>query len=248
MYHFFTDASLIKGKDIYIEGKDHNHIKNVLRLSPGEVVSVSDRSGGSEYRCHIEAYEEGRVHLRLDFIKEADVELPVRVILLQGIPKSDKMDMIVQKAVELGVAEIVPVELKRCVTKLDEKKKKSRTERWRAIAEAAAKQSKRAYIPEISPVMSFEEALEHVRNCENKLIPYELSENISSTASVIKAVRPGTVVAVFIGPEGGFEEEEVKTALKEGFTDISLGRRILRTETAALVVLSWLILTLEMGE
>ncbi len=128
MYRFFTDQSNISGNDIYITGSDYNHIRNVLRMKPGEVVSVSDGETEKEYRCHIEGFEEEKVHLRLDFIKEADVELPVRVTLFQGLPKSDKMDYIIEKCTELGVSEVIPVRTSRSVMKLDEKKAGKRIE------------------------------------------------------------------------------------------------------------------------
>ena len=245
MYHFFTDASLINGHDIYIEGPDYNHIKNVLRLHPGDTISVSDGTGRDEYRCHIEAFETDRVHLKLAFVKTADVELPVRLTLFQGLPKSDKMDLIVQKSVELGITEIVPVELARCVTRLDRKKKQARVRRWNTIAESAAKQSKRAVIPTVQDVMTLEEALSYSGTVEHKLIPYELNTDPSSAADIIEHIKAGESACMFIGPEGGFEEAEVEAARAAGFTDISLGRRILRTETAALVLLSWFIYLFE---
>ena len=126
MYHFFVDPSNITDNDIYIEGNDYNHIKNVLRMKTGEQVSLSDGLTDKEYRCHIEDYTESAVHCRLDFIKESDVELPVKVTLYQGLPKSDKMELIIQKCVELGVARIVPVECSRSVVKLDAKKSASK--------------------------------------------------------------------------------------------------------------------------
>ena len=245
MYQFFTDSSLINENDIYIQGSDYNHIKNVLRLRVGDVVSVSDGINRTEYRCHIEDFESDRVHLRLDFVKEADVELPVKVTLFQGLPKSDKMDMIVQKAVELGVYEIVPVETGRCVTKLDEKKKVSRVNRWNAISEAAAKQSRRAVVPRIHPVMTFDEAMRYASDITHKLLPYERSNALSSVVDILGAVRASEDIGIFIGPEGGFEEAEVEAAVKSGFSEVSLGKRILRTETAGMVVLSWLIYIFE---
>ncbi|MBO5551264.1 MAG: 16S rRNA (uracil(1498)-N(3))-methyltransferase [Lachnospiraceae bacterium] len=245
MHHFFTEPSNIEDQDIYICGSDYNHIKNVLRLRPGDVISVSNGVSRDEYRCHIEAFETDRVHLRLDFIKRADVELPVRLILFQGLPKSDKMDFIVQKAVELGISEVVPVALSRCVTRLDDKKKQNRVQRWNTIAEAAAKQSKRAVIPPVQPVMTLEEALKYSQGIDHRLIPYELTKESSSAAELLEGVQPGESVGIFIGPEGGFEETEVRAAREAGFSDISLGKRILRTETAALVVLSWFIYLFE---
>ena len=245
MYRFFTDQSKISGNDIYITGSDYNHIRNVLRMKPGEVVSVSDGETEKEYRCHIEDYAEGKVHLRLDFIKEADVELPVRVTLFQGLPKSDKMDYIIEKCTELGVSEIVPVKTSRSVMKLDEKKAEKRTEHWQGKAEAAAKQSKRAVIPAVHEPVSMEEAVKMCCELDNRLIPYELSEGFDKTREMISGIKSGSSVGIFIGPEGGFSEEEIALAETAGVTPITLGKRILRTETAGMVVLSWLVYIFE---
>lgn len=245
MYHFFVSPTDISGHDIYIRGADHNHIKNVLRMKKGETLSVSDGVSENEYRCHIEGFEEDAVHLRLDFIKEADTELPVEICLLQGLPKADKMEFIIQKAVELGIDEVIPVATGRSIVKLDEKKAEAKVRRWQGIAEAAAKQSMRNKIPGIGKVMNFKEALEYTRDMDVKLIPYELAKDFDRTREVIGSIGKGKRVALFIGPEGGFEEEEVTCAEAEGFIPITLGKRILRTETAAMVVLSWLLYILE---
>lgn len=241
MYHFFVEPSLIQGQDIYIEGSDYNHIKNVLRMKIGEVISVGDGLSDKDYRCHIEEYTDTAVHCRLDFIKESGVELPVRVTLFQGLPKSDKMELIIQKCVELGVAEVIPVACSRSIVKLDAKKEKSKITRWNGISEAAAKQSKRAIIPEVKSVMSYKEAIDYARSLDVNLLPYELAEGFDATRKIMGSIKSGQSVGIFIGPEGGFSEEEVKLAEEAGFEPITLGRRILRTETAAMVVLSWLI-------
>ncbi len=241
MYHFFVEPSLIQGQDIYIEGSDYNHIKNVLRMKIGEVISVGDGLSDKDYRCHIEEYTDTAVHCRLDFIKESGVELPVRVTLFQGLPKSDKMELIIQKCVELGVAEVIPVACSRSIVKLDAKKEKSKITRWNGISEAAAKQSKRAIIPEVKSVMSYKEAIDYARSLDVNLLPYELAEGFDATRKIMGSIKSGQSVGIFIGPEGGFSEEEVKLAEEAGFEPITLGKRILRTETAAMVVLSWLI-------
>ena len=241
MYHFFVDPSLIQGQDIYIEGSDYNHIKNVLRMKQGEVISVGDGLTDKEYRCHIEDFTDTHVHCRLDFIKDSGVELPVKVTLFQGLPKSDKMELIIQKCVELGVAEVVPVACSRSIVKLDAKKEKSKIARWNGISEAAAKQSKRAVIPEVKGVMSYKEAIDYAKSLDVNLIPYELAEGFDKTRDLISGIKSGQSVGIFIGPEGGFSEEEVELAREAGAEPITLGRRILRTETAAMVVLSWLI-------
>lgn len=235
----------IQGTRIVITGSDVKHIKNVLRMKPGEEIAVSNGADGREYRCGIEAFTEDEVVCTLRFIKEDGVELASRIHLFQGLPKADKMELIVQKAVELGAYEIVPVAARRCVVRLDEKKAAARINRWQGIVEAAAKQSKRGIVPNVHPVMSMREAVEYARTMDVKLIPYELAENMRHTKEILEAVKPGTDIAVFIGPEGGFEKEEVELAVEAGIAPVTLGKRILRTETAGLTVLSWLMYHLE---
>lgn len=155
------------------------------------------------------------------------------------------MELIVQKAVELGVYRILPVETKRCIVKLDEKKAESRTARWQQISESAAKQSRRGIIPEVTKPLQFRRALEIAEGMDLKLIPYELAEGMEKTRQLIESARPGQDIAVFIGPEGGFDEEEIREAEERGIEPITLGKRILRTETAPLAVLSWLMYRLE---
>lgn len=245
MYQFFVEPSQIQDKKIIITGSDVNHIKNVLRMKPGEEIAVSNGIDGREYRCGIEAFAEDTVVCTLRFIKEEGVELPSPIYLFQALPKADKMELIVQKAVELGVHEIIPVAAKRCVVKLDEKKAAGKASRWQGIAEAAAKQSKRGVIPVVRSPLSFQEAVNLAGDMDVRLIPYELAEDMAHTRSVIEAVKPGQSIAVFIGPEGGFEENEVAEALAAGIEPVTLGKRILRTETAGLAVLSWLMYHLE---
>lgn len=245
MYQFFVEPHQIQGNRIIIEGNDVNHIKNVLRMKPGEEIAVSNGQDGKEYRCGIAALEEDRILCELRFIKEDGVELSSQVYLFQGLPKADKMEMIIQKCVELGVHAVVPVATKRCVVKLDDKKAKSKIVRWQGIAEAAAKQSKRRIVPEVMDVMSFKQALQFVKDFQVKVIPYELAEDMSKTREIIGALKPGQKIAVFIGPEGGFDESEIREALENGTEPITLGKRILRTETAGLTVMSWIMYQLE---
>ena len=245
MYQFFVEPSQIQGTRIVISGDDVNHIKNVLRMQPGEEIAVSNGEDGKEYRCGIEELKEEEIICTLRFVKEDGVELPSRVYLFQGLPKADKMELIIQKAVELGVYEIIPVATKRAVVKLDEKKAKQKIFRWQAISEAAAKQSKRRIVPEIHSVMSFKEAVAYAKNMQVKLIPYELAEGMEKTRSVIEGLKPGEEIGIFIGPEGGFEEQEIQIALENGIEPITLGKRILRTETAGFTILSWIMYQLE---
>lgn len=245
MYRFFVEPSQIEGNSIIITGKDVNHIKNVLRMKIGEEIAVSNGVDNREYRCQIEEYTEQEVICTLRFVKEDGVELPAKIYLFQGLPKSDKMEFIIQKAVELGVYEVIPVATKRCVVKLDDKKASAKVSRWQGIAEAAAKQSKRGVIPMVHDVMGMKDAVAYAHNIDVKMIPYELAEDMQHTKEVVEAIQAGESVAVFIGPEGGFEESEIQEAIAAGIEPVTLGRRILRTETAGLTVLSWLMYHLE---
>lgn len=245
MHHFFVDPAQIQGNEVRITGSDVKHIKNVLRMKKGEELSVSNGADRKEYRCGIEELGEEEILCRIRFIKEADVELPSRVYLFQGLPKGDKMELIVQKAVELGVYEIIPVAARRAVVKLDEKKAERKRERWQGIAEAAAKQSRRKVIPDISPVMTMKEAIDYASSMDIRLIPYEMAEGMERTKEIIDSLKPGQSIAVFIGPEGGFEESEIEAAKKADICPITMGKRILRTETAGFTILAWIMYRLE---
>jgi 16S rRNA (uracil1498-N3)-methyltransferase len=247
MYQFFVDPGQIhpEEKRVVITGSDVNHIRNVLRMKPGEEISVSNGEDGREYRCGILELTEDAIYCELRFIKEDSNELPVEVTLYQGLPKADKMELIIQKCVELGVSRIVPVETWRAIVKLDPKKAASRVQRWQGIAEAAAKQSKRGIIPTVENVCNFAQAVKEASEMEVRLIPYEMAEDMDATRKLISGIQPGQRVAIFIGPEGGFDEKEIEAALAAGITPITLGKRILRTETAGMVALSWIGYTLE---
>lgn len=247
MYQFFVEPSQIQENKVIITGGDVNHIKNVLRMKVGEEIAVSNGVDDKEYRCGIAEFLEEEIICTLRFVKEDKVELPSKIYLFQGLPKADKMEFIIQKAVELGAYEIIPISVKRAVVKLDEKKARAKRERWQGIAQAAAKQSKRGVIPEVKPVMSMKEAITYAESMDIKLIPYELAGDMAKTKGIISAIEPGKSIAVFIGPEGGFEESEVRQAMEKGILPITLGRRILRTETAGLTVLAWLMYHLEDG-
>ena len=243
MYHFFVSEEQINGENAYIEGSDVNHIANVLRMKPGEELLISVK-GDWDYLCKIVDIETDRVNLKvLESMEQR--ELPVNITLLQGIPKSDKLEMIIQKAVELGVSEIIPVKTKRVVVKIEEKKQASKVNRWNAIAESAAKQSKRSIIPKVFEPMSIDNALEIVNDFGVKLIPYENADGIDKTRKILDSMDKTKNIAVFIGPEGGFEEAEVERIKNSGFEVITLGKRILRTETAGLALLSNIMIRLE---
>ncbi len=244
MQHFFVTPSQVKGEKIYVEGMDVNHMKNVLRMRCGEELMVSD-GNNLKYRCSVEGYEEEQAVLRILEEMDVDTELSSRIYLFQGLPKQDKMELIVQKAVELGVYRVIPVSTRRAVVRLDQKKAGKKAERWQQIARSAAKQAKRGYVPEVAFPMSYREALEAARELDVILIPYELAKDMKETKEIIERIRPGKSVGIFIGPEGGFEKEEVELALEYGAMPVTLGRRILRTETAGMAMLAVLMFHLE---
>lgn len=246
MQRFFVEPHQIdeEAHQIHITGSDVNHISNVLRMKTGEELWISDGSK-YEYRCTIESFEPDEVLLHIVYSQEPEYELPCRIYLFQGLPKADKMELIIQKAVELGAYEIIPVETKRCVVKLDGRKAAKKTARWQQIAESAAKQSKRMLIPNVHEVLTFREALKYAESMDVRLVPYELARGMQETKEILAGIEPGQSVGIFIGPEGGFEEKEIEAAIEGGAKPITLGRRILRTETAGLAILSVLMFQLE---
>lgn len=244
MHHFFVSPDQIDEKYVTITGGDVNHIKNVLRMKIDEELLVSNGQD-KDYYCKIESISDNEIKALILDEEFEGTELPTELYLFQGLPKSDKMELIIQKAVELGVKEIIPVATKRCVVKLDDKKEASKIKRWQAISESAAKQSRRTIIPEISSVMSFREAINRAKEFELGIIPYENFKDMTETKEVLNKVQKGIKIGIFIGPEGGFEESEIQYALENGIHPISLGKRILRTETAGLAILSVLMFQLE---
>lgn len=242
MNRFFVDVDGRDiGTDISITGGDVNHIKNVLRLKVGHEITVSN-GRGRDYTCSISELGRDEVLCRVEDVNDNFAELPVEVTLFQGYPKSDKMDLIVQKMVELCVCRIVPVFTARTIVKLDAKKAAKKTERCRIIAEAAAKQSGRGIVPEITEPVTFAQAIEMAKTLDMNIIPYEEAEGLAKSRQIIADVTaPSSArrsLGVFIGPEGGFAREEVEQAMAAGAECITLGHRILRTETAGLAVMS----------
>ncbi len=232
MYNFFVNSNQKQDDRYFITDTDFNHIKNVLRMKVGDAFLVSDN--GVSSLCEIEGFEGNTVVAKILEDNYNDTTLPIKLYLFQGLPKSDKMELIIQKCVELGVHEIIPVEMARCVVKLDDKKKKSKQQRWQAISESAAKQSKRNIIPEISSVLTYKQALEKTRELDLLLVPYESKNGMEDTKNALSKIKSGMSVGIFIGSEGGFEESEIEKAVEIGGNIISLGKRILRTETAAI--------------
>ncbi len=245
MFNFFCDKKSREGDCYFIAGSDYNHIKNVLRMNIGDTFLVSN--GENSDLCQIKSLENETVVAEIIEENYQNTNLPIKIYLFQGLPKADKMELIIQKAVELGVYEIIPTEMENCVVKLEEKKKASKVTRWQAIAESAAKQSKRNSIPTVSQVLSYKEVLKKANELDILLVPYENEEGMTATKEALLKIKRGMSVGIIIGPEGGFSEREITLAKAQNGNIISLGKRILRTETAAITAVSMCMLYSEMN-
>lgn len=244
MYNFFVNENHKLNDKYVITGTDFNHIKNVLRMTMGDTFLVSEN--GVSNLCEIEDFSEDSVVVKIIEENYNDTNLPIKIYLFQGLPKGDKMELIIQKTVELGVEGIIPVEMNRCVVKLDDKKKKSKVSRWQTISESAAKQSKRNTIPEICDVLTYKQAMAKAKEMDLFLVPYESKNGMEDTKTALSQIKSGMSVGILIGPEGGFDEKEVELAFENGGKVVSLGKRILRTETAAIISVSMCMLHAEM--
>ncbi len=244
MQHFFIDPQDIGEGVAYIRGNDRHHIANVLRMKTGEEVLISTGEDW-DYLCSIKSIDDEKVELIVKSENETARELKVKLVLYQALPKSDKMELIIQKAVELGVYSIVPFTSKRVIVKLDEKSIKNKTERWQRISESAAKQSKRSIIPKVEVPVSFKQMLNATAEYDKVYLAYEDARGIDGAREAFSSAKNYKSIAVCIGPEGGFEEAEIEAAKEAGCEIISLGSRILRTETAGFVALSNFMIQLE---
>lgn len=245
MHNFFVDDTARQGDSFFITGTDYNHIKNVLRMKAGEQFLVS--CGEESHLCELESIEGETAVAKIVHENYQNTNLPIKIYLFQGLPKSDKMELIIQKAVELGADGIIPTEMSHCVVKLEDKKKKNKVARWQAIAESAAKQSKRSIIPTVFDVLTYKEALEKASTLDLLLVPYESKNGMADTVTALKKIKNGMSVGILIGPEGGFSDDEISAAKQQGGNIISLGKRILRTETAAITATGMCMLYAEMN-
>lgn len=249
MHHFFVSKEEIGEEKILLRGENFHHLHKVLRGLIGEKILISDGEG-VDYQCEIQSFSEDEAVLSICF-REEPHELPAKLILLQALPKGDKMEWIIQKAVELGISALIPLESKNTVMKLKEKKEEKKISRWQSIMDAAAKQSKRSILPKMENGMGWKEAFSYVKDCDFKLLPYENERGVVPTREILFKIEEAVKgkkdcsIALCIGPEGGFTKEEVEAAMAEGFLPISLGKRILRTETAAITALSLIMMQLE---
>ena len=240
MFNFFVDKSKILNGNVVIDGTDYNHIKNVLRMKENEEFLVS--SDGKNHLCKLVKFENETAIAQIIEQDYMDTSLSIKITLLQGLPKSDKMELIIQKAVELGADEIVPVETARSIVKIEPKKADAKRQRWQAIAESAAKQSKRTLIPAVVAPVKFNDAFKMISDLDLLIVPYESQRGMADTLSALKEIKRGMRVGVFIGAEGGFEQTEIERLKGAGAKIVSLGKRILRTETASITALSMLML------
>lgn len=244
MFNFFSDLDKNSNGVYTLKGNNFNHAKNVLRLKVGDEILIS--FNGKSDLCKILDFTEECVIATVVEENALETTLPINVTLFQGLPKADKLELIIQKAVELGAQAIVPVEMKNCVVKIEEKKKQAKRERWQSIAESASKQSKRNLVPEVFVPTSFNQSINLAKELDLIIVPYENKDGMACTEKALSLIKKGMNVGVYIGPEGGFDKAEIQALEKENAITVSLGKRILRTETAAITTLSMLMLYSEM--
>lgn len=248
MPKFFVAENQINNNKITIIGDDVNHIKNVLRQKSGDKITICDISKEQDYLCEIDKIEEKSIDCNIIKKLENNTESNVKVTIFQGLPKADKMELVIQKSVELGVYDITPLQMKRCVVKLNEKDKAKKIQRWQKISEVAAKQCGRNIIPKINNIVNVKEVCNLCNEYDIVLIAYE-NEKENTLKKELKNLKKldkeEIKVAVIIGPEGGIAPEEIEMFEENGAKIITLGNRILRTETVALSVLSIIMYELE---
>lgn len=246
MHRFMVAPEQIQDKRITLTGEDHKHLSQVLRLGPGDIIGVFDGSG-MEYEARLIKVDKAEALAEILSSRLSDTEPRLRVTLLQGIPKGEKMDWIVQKAVELGVYQVIPVITQHTVVKLDQKERQKKAERWNRIAREAAKQCKRAFVPQVLTPVSLDEMLKLRDNYDAAVLLYENEQKkCLKELMICYTINKIGDIALFVGPEGGFSSLEVYKCFQNGFAVAGLGKRILRSETAAISGLS--IIMYEMGE
>ncbi|WP_069997923.1 RsmE family RNA methyltransferase [Cellulosilyticum sp. I15G10I2] len=237
MAKFFVDHGAIDQDYILITGTDVKHIKNVLRLTEGKEILINDRQG-KDYQCIIKKMDTDVIYAKIKHVLLCETEPAVETILFQSLVKGEKMEFVIQKSVEIGVTKIIPICTERCIVKMESDTKiKNKLDRWNKIAESAAKQSKRGIVPEVLKPILFKEAILYARDqYEVSCIPFE-NEHAHHIKAFLRASNYQSI-GVFIGPEGGFTEEEIEFAKCKNILPVTLGKRILRSETAGLVVLA----------
>ncbi|HJJ05957.1 MAG TPA: 16S rRNA (uracil(1498)-N(3))-methyltransferase [Clostridiaceae bacterium] len=239
MPKFFIKNNQVKGEYIDITGDDVNHIKNVLRLKIDDCIQVCNSDTGNNYKAQIVSVEKSNIKCSIIEKLNSTVESNVYIHILQGLPKADKMELIIQKCTELGVQEITPVNMERSIVKLNPKDETKKIQRWQKIAEVAAKQSGRDKITQINNIVKFKDIFNVLKDYDAFLVAYEKEKENTLKKELIKLKEVSSPkVAVLIGPEGGIDDEEIKILKTNNTKIITLGKRILRTETAPLAISS----------
>lgn len=255
MYKFFVPNTQIKENEIYITGTDVNHISNVLRLKLNDKILISSKDENQEiertYVSQIIKFSKDSVVCKIIDIVAKSVESNINIDLFQGLPKADKMEYIIQKTTELGVKKIIPVNMSRCVVKIDNKSEGKKITRWQKIAEVAAKQSKRDVIPKIENILKIEDICKNIDKYDIILLAYENESNITLKDELLTLKKninsdKKLNIGIVIGPEGGLSDIEVDKLIKANAKCVSLGKRILRTETAPIVMISDIIYEFEL--
>ncbi len=239
MPKFFVPTNQIEKDKIVIQNDDVNHIKNVLRAKVDDKIDICDYNTSKNYVCKIEEIEDKVIRCKIIEEIDSNVESEIKVSIFQGIPKADKMELVIQKSVELGAHDITPIEMKRCVVKLKEKDKTKKIQRWQKISEVAAKQSGRDIIPRINNIININKLCESLEKYDLVLVAYE-NEKINTLKNELIKIKNNKKVkiAIIIGPEGGIDKAEIEQLEKYNAKIVTLGNRILRTETVALSMLS----------
>ena len=243
MHKFFVEDNQIKDNKIKIINNDYNHIVNVLRMKKEDNILITNKNTLETYNCKIEQINEREVLCNIISVENKEVEMNVKVDIFQGLPKADKMEYIIQKCVELGVHKIVPVNMKYCVAKIKDEDKKNI--RWNTISEVASKQCKRNLIPKIEKSINMANLYNEIKNYDLAIVAYENEDN-TTIKNVLQENKNVKSIAVIIGPEGGISSDEIESLKNLGVKIVSLGNRILRTETASIVALSMIVYEFEL--
>ena len=243
MHKFFVEDNQINNEKIIINNEDYNHIANVLRMKKGEFILITNKESKETFNCEIDEINSNEVICNILNKENKKIELNVNIDLFQGLPKADKMEYIIQKCVELGVHKIVPVNMKYCIAKIKDEEKKNL--RWNKISEVASKQSKRNIIPKIEKSISISTLCSEMENYDLVIVAYENEENIT-LKDVLKGNSKIKNIAVIVGPEGGISTDEIEKLKECGAKIVSLGNRILRTETAPIAILSMMVYEYEL--
>ena len=246
MAKFFVNEKQIKDKKICIKGDDVNHIRNVLRFKENDEIQICSREKEETYKASIIRINKEEIECEILEKMQETTESNVKIHIFQGIPKSDKMELIIQKATEIGVTQITPVAMEHCVSKIDKKEEDKKIARWQKIAEVAAKQSGRDHILKMNPICNIDELSNKIKEFDKVLMAYEKEKEITLKQE-LKNIQMNKYynIGIIIGPEGGIAKQEVEKIIKSGAISITLGKRILRTETVALVMASIILYELD---